>query len=211
MFTEAKIMEWLDSVSKELATAFGHSSSRRSWSNRTANSAPTGSIWQSRKPDLSLVDTETVTSFSKKESKRPWAVIKAFAEVTQNTSNTFSAVVYNIIEKAYLMFETQPYRRFVLALGFFRFDPNKPQWALILIDRSGVVSTMRFEYGGMGGVNLAYVLYTLYFAQPRYIGVDESMRINKTTGEITHITMFGETASLKGKPLKRWEWYLPLI
>ncbi len=63
---------------------------------------------------------------------------------------------------------------------------------------------MRFEYGGMGGVNLAYVLYTLYFAQPRYIGVDESMRINKTTGEITHITVFGETASLKGKPLKRW-------
>ena len=102
------------------------------------------------------------------------------------------------------MFETQPYRRFVLALGFFCFDPNKPQWALVLIDRSGVVSTMRFECGGMGGVTLAYVLYTLNFAQPRYIGVDESMRINKTTGALTHITVLGETASLKGKPLRRW-------
>ncbi len=76
MFTEAKIMEWLDSVSKELATAFGHSSSRRSWSNRTANSAPTGSIWQSRKPDLSLVDTEIVTSFSKKEVNGPGQLSK---------------------------------------------------------------------------------------------------------------------------------------
>lgn len=203
MFTEENIMQWLTSVATELGDTFGHSTPLRSWSNRTATSPPVGGT-QSRKPDLSLVDADIVSWFGKKESKRPWAVIKAFAEVTQNNSNTFATVVHNIIEKAYLMFETQSYRRFVLALGFFQFEPTKSQWALILIDRSGVISTMRFECGGMGGITLAFVLYLLSFSRSRYIGVDESMKIDKFTGMVTHITVVGETTALRGKPVRRW-------
>lgn len=43
LFTEAKITEWLTSVATALGSTFGHTKARRSWSNRTANCAPTGS------------------------------------------------------------------------------------------------------------------------------------------------------------------------
>ncbi len=47
-----------------------------------------------------------------------WAIIKAFAEVTQNQNAVFVNILKNIVEKAYLLFESQPYRRFVIALRF---------------------------------------------------------------------------------------------
>jgi hypothetical protein len=211
-FTEEGMQEWLNTIADILGVAFRtvtktsggetlHPTFERSWSKRTANSPPTGGT-QSRKPDLTLFDRTICSTFKGKENRPGWALIKAFAEVTQLT-NTFSTVVQNIVEKAYLMFESQPFRRYVIALGFFG-QPQAAKWALVLVDRSGVVSSSKFPLQGPGGVTLAQVLYCLSFARPHHIGIDETMTICKLTGIVTHITVTGETPTSKeGKTVTR--------
>lgn len=203
--TEDTMQEWLNSIVGALSIAFGKITETpegmtlrpkfdRTWDNRTATSPPTGGT-RSRKPDLSLFDNMTRSALKGMENKPGWAVIRAFAEVTRSTG-TFINVVQNIVEKAYLMFESQPFRRYVLALGFF--GPSKStMWALVLVDRSGVVSSSQFPLKGPDGITLGQVLYRLSFAEPRYIGIDETMTICNLTGVVTHITVTGETPTSK--------------
>ncbi len=116
-FTEVGVKGWLKDLVAFLGKAFpvisadGSQSVRvpdRRWSSATANSAPTGGTGN-RKPDLILLDSEICTKADNKETKPGWAVIKAFIEVTQNQHSVFAKMLTNIVEKAYLMFESQPY------------------------------------------------------------------------------------------------------
>lgn len=173
----------------------------RQWDKRTANSSPIGGS-QNRKPDLSLLSRQ-MRSYLDDPSARPgWQGILAFIEVTVQL-NTFDKVVRNMVEKAYLIFEGQPFRRFVVAVGFFG-PVDDPRWALVMVDRSGVVSTGQFSVSGTDGFVLARVIYILSFGKPADIGIDDTMTINLYTGVVTHITVYGETPTSKGKPVRRW-------
>lgn len=214
-FTEKHMEEWLNTVADMLGVAFGKVTTsnegkiirptcERSWSTQTTNSPQTGDI-QSKKPGLSLLD-RTLCSTDKGKMNRPgWAVIKAFAEVTQAAYDlASSSTVRNIVEKAYIMLATQPFRRFVIALAFFgQPETATGRWMLVLVDRSGVISSSPFTLNGSGGYALGQVLYCLSFANSHHIGIDETMTVCKLTGVVTHITVTGETPTSGSKMVKR--------
>lgn len=211
-FTEDAVKEWLTDLVKFMGKIFPVRAADgsqpqvrvpdRSWSTATATSAPSGGT-HSRKPDLILLDTKICPKAEEKAIKPGWALIKAFIEVTQNQQTVFTNVLTNIVEKAYLMFESQPYRRYVIALAFIKKEKSTT-WTLILVDRSGVISTNHFEFTTFNGVTLAMVLYCLSFGNVRSIGIDETMTLCKQTGVVTHITVVGETpTSGSDKPVTR--------
>ncbi len=143
VFTEDGVKGWLTDLVDYLGKAFpvisadGSTIARvpdRCWSTATANSPPYGGT-RSRKPDLILLDNEICVK-ADNGMKPGWAVIKAFIEVTQNQHSVFATMLTNIVEKAYLMFESQPYRRYVVALAFVN-KGNSPSWTLILVDPIG--------------------------------------------------------------------------
>ena len=100
--------------------------------------------------------------------------------------------IRNMVEKAYLIFEGQPFRRFVIAVGIFG-SVAKPRWALVMVDRSGVVSTRRFSFSGTDGLYLARILYVLSFGEPADIGIDDTMTVDPCTGIVSHIIVSGQT------------------
>jgi hypothetical protein len=198
VLTESGMRLWLNYIVRKLGQLFGifdrHGHAKnpyfdRSWDSRTANSGPTGGS-QYRKPDLSLL-TRKARSHLEEDERPGWPLIQAFAEITKS-QRTFEDVVRNIVEKAYLMFESQPFRRYVVALGFFGPEEQR-RWALVLVDRSGVVSSSQFSLNGGDGITLARVLWVLSFGDPTYIGIDETMAVDPVTGIVTHITVTGET------------------
>lgn len=209
-FVEDEMVTWLNDISDRLAKSFSgkHSGSpatqdrcQRKWSDRTANASPTGAT-QSRKPDLALFAEPLWSTFDKrgKEYKPGWETIKAFVELSQ-TSNKIPGMLPNIVEKCHLMFETQPFRKFVIVLVFSG-SGAAARWALVLVDRSGVMSTIPMALDGGGGVTLARVLYCLSIGPPHRIGIDETMTIDEMTGIVTHITVTGQTPTSKpGKPV----------
>ena len=200
-FTEDAVKEWLNDLNKILGALFpvtaadgsqpGVRAPDRSWSTATANTAPSGGT-QSRKPDLIVLDKEICAKAEDKTIKPGWALIKAIIEVTQNQHTVFTTLLTNIVEKAYLMFESQPYRRYVIALAFIKKEKSIT-WTLILVDQSGVISTKHFDFTSYNGITLAMVLYCLSFGSVRSIGIDETMTLCKETGVVTHITVVGET------------------
>ena len=206
--TEIGMVNWLNYVVRRLGQTFGIFDSKgavkepyfdQSWDCKTANSGPTGGS-QYRKPDISLLARRARTALA---DERPgWPLIQAFAEVTKS-QRTFEDVVRNIIEKAYLMFESQPFRRYVVALGFFG-PETLPKWALVLVDRSGVVSSSQFSFDSGDGITLARVIWVLNFGNPTYVGIDETMTVNTLTGAVTHIAVTGETPTTQpGRMVKR--------
>lgn len=196
-FDEPSLMQWLNWVAHELAIVFKLSENgklnpkddrSRSWDNSCATISPEGGTIL-RKPDLCLLFRQTRQAGI--EIKTAWPVIQAFAEVTKKT-NTHGQVLRNIVEKAYLMFESQPYRRFVIALRFFG-KPPKYKWSLVLVDRSGVIFSNEFNFSGSDGTTLARVLYLLSHGEPNHIGIDETMTTDSNTGIVTDITVTGQT------------------
>ena len=210
-FTEDGVKGWLTDLVKFLGETFpvisADGSQRhvrapvRSWSSATANSPPSGGT-QSRKPDLILLDNEICVKAEDKKIKPGWALIKAFIEVTQNQHSVFTNMLTNIVQKAYLMFESQPYRRYVIALAFVKKE-RSPSWTLIVVDRSGVITTTPFSFTRTNGITLAMVLYCLCFGSVRSIGIDETMTLCKETGVVTHITVTGETPTSGKKRVTR--------
>lgn len=210
-FTELGMKKWLNDITKMLGDTFQHHTApgfepivfpaERSWSKCTANSAPTGGTI-SRKPDICLFDHDISLRCDKKDIKPGWALVKAFAEVTQNQSHTISTMMKNIVDKAYLMLESQPFRRFIIALAFIKKETQQA-WALVLIDRSGIISTHPFSFSDTSGVTLAMVIYVLGYRRPHDFGIDESMTVDKLTGVVTHITVVGQTPTSGKKEVKR--------
>ena len=198
---EVELERWLNWVVHSLGLLFDkfedkkpfHAKDRkcdRQWDKRTANSSPVGGT-HNRKPDLSLLSRQMRSYLDDPLARPGWQGILAFIEVTVQ-SRTFEKVIRNMVEKAYLVFEGQPFRRFVVALCFFG-PLNSPRWALVMVDWSGVVSTQRFEFHGLDGITLAQVLYTLSFGRPEDIGIDETMTVDLYRGIVTKITVMGKT------------------
>lgn len=216
-FTELGVKEWLNKLAQSLATKMRDIADPtsagtpgppplRTWCKVTANMSPTGGSHQ-RKPDVSLFDEEITDLIENKDPKKDpmkagWALVKAFVEVTQNQSYSFFNMLVNIAQKAYLMFESQPFRRYVISLVFINKDPS-PYWALVFLDRSGIISTDLFSFKHTAATTLARLVYVLSYGRPSSIGIDESMIVNKYTGLVTHIIVFGQTPTSGGQPIKR--------
>lgn len=114
--SEPEVRLWLNWVVHSFGNAFklfkkknGHVKDPhydRSWDNRIVNSGPIGDSLY-KKPDIPPLSRRACSRLLG-DDRHGWSVIEAFAETTRD-QKTFETTVQNITEKAYLMFESQPF------------------------------------------------------------------------------------------------------
>lgn len=103
-FMEAGVADWLNSIDAELQRVTDKAP-LRSW-NANYNAAPLPGMETKRKPDIILM----------KEGEHPeWSNVDAVCKVTSETG--FLARLHNTVtQKAYLIFLSQPNRRFTISI-----------------------------------------------------------------------------------------------
>ena len=95
-------------------------------------------------------------------------------------------MVQQIIEKAALMFEVQPFRRFAIGLAL-RGTGDSAEFCFILVDRAGVCLTGWALIAGYEAINLTRIVFGLSYAGPKFLGIDTSMTVDLFSGNVTKI------------------------
>lgn len=154
----------------------------RSFSSDTHKKAPSGG-YRPRKPDIILIN-RNLRHFLKDGRRRPrWHHIEAIVEVS--TSVPRESMLQQILEKAAVMFEAQPFRRFVIGLALRGSD--NVEFCFMLVDRAGVCMTSWAFISGYDAINLMRIVFGLSFANPEFLGVDTSMTVDLFSGNVTKI------------------------
>lgn len=184
---------------------------RRRWSSQWLDRCPSGSH-VFRKPDLVLLDTPLPDSGSLSSSdKVSWVKIKAFGEVTAQSS--FHRDLKNTIDaKTYILFLTQHDRNFVPAIIFFG-----NHFVLTVTDRQSQQFSrlLRLHDDRPDDIMVFLrVLIGLMFSGDHVLGLDTTMRRNKMH-EIKSIYVEGRkynvikllysVQSLLGRATKVWQ------
>lgn len=159
----------------------------RSFSMVSHNKGPTGG-YRLCKPDIILMNRNT-RHFLKDGQLRPrWHHVEAIVEVSSSAPRT--SILQQILEKAALMFEAQPFRRFVIGLAL-RGTGDNVEFCFVLVDRAGVCVTEWYKISGYEGISLARIVFALSYTSPEVLGVDTSMTIDPFSGDITKIKCQG--------------------
>jgi hypothetical protein len=156
----------------------------RSFSNVSHNKAPSGGH-RLRKPDIVLIN-RNLRHFLKDNNYRPrWHQVEAIVEVSASASR--NSMLRQILEKAALMFESQPFRRFAIGL-VLRGIPSKntAEFSFTLVDRAGSCRTDWVPISGYDALNLARIVFALSYAKPKFLGIDTSMTVD-LSGNVTKI------------------------
>ena len=157
----------------------------RSFSMGSHNRAPSGGH-NIRKPDIILINRILRHFLSDGERRPRWNHIEAIVEVS--TSAPRANMLRQIFQKVALMFESQPFRQFAMAL-ILRGVPSKgtAEFSFLLIDRAGVCQTNWAHISGYDAVNLARIVFALSYAKPQFLGVDTAMTVDLFSGNVTQI------------------------
>jgi|SRR5882762_3231320 len=146
---------------------------------------PPSGGYRQRKPDLILVN-RNLRHFLKMNNLRPrWLHVQAILEVS--SSATRESMITQILQKASLMFEAQPFRRFAIGLAVRGTALKKLEFVFLLVDRSGVCITEWTPCSGYDGINLARIVFALSYAKPELLGIDTSMTMDPLSGSVTKI------------------------
>lgn len=156
----------------------------RSFSMVTHNKGPSGG-YRYRKPDLILLNRCVRHILRSGELRPRWHHVEAIVEVSASADP--ASMERQIVEKAALMFETQPFRRFVVALAIRGTNAKSLSFCFFLIDRSGVCISDWLPCIGYNCVVLARIVFALIYAKPETLGFDTSMTIDMLTGNVTKI------------------------
>jgi len=155
----------------------------RSFSMVSHKIAPSGG-YRLRKPDIILVN-RNLRHFLKDGGRRPrWHHVEAIVEVSLSAPR--ETILQQILEKAALMFEAQPFRRFAIGLAF-RGAGESVEYCFMMVDRAGVCLTGWTNIAGYEGLNLARIIFALSYARPELLGIDPSMTIDLFSGDVTKI------------------------
>lgn len=161
----------------------------RSFSMVTHKKGPSGGF-RLRKPDIILVN-RNLRHFLHKHKFRPrWHHIDAIIEVSSSAPRV--DMLQQILEKAALMFESQPYRRFVLGLAIRGTAATSLEYSFLLIDRSGVCITIWRPCAGYDGINFARIIYGACYGKAELLGIDTTMTVDLLSGNVTHILVNGQ-------------------
>jgi len=156
----------------------------RSFSRVSHKVAPSGG-YRLRKPDIILINRD-IRHFLKNGERRPrWHHIEAIVEVSLSAPR--ESMLQQILEKLALMFEAQPFRRFVLGLVLRGRTTANAEFSFILVDRAGVCLSEWTTIAGYGAIDLARIVFALSFARPEVLGIDTSMTIDYFSGNVTQI------------------------
>ncbi len=156
----------------------------RSFSMVSHNKGPSGA-YRYRKPDLILLNRNVRHILRSGELRPRWHHVEAIVEVSASAKP--ASMERQIVEKAALMFETQPFRRFVLALAIRGTNAKSLSFCFFMIDRAGVCTSDWQSCMGYNCVALARIIFALSYAKPELLGVDTSMTIDMLTGNVTKI------------------------
>jgi hypothetical protein len=109
---------WLNEIGDAMAHATGKQHFRV-WSCHNRNTPPGGSNIK-QKPDLILIDKKYHDCLKgEKGNSSDWCFIQAFVEMTSmEMAKCKNQMIDHINAKSYLMFLSQPHRRFAIALAF---------------------------------------------------------------------------------------------
>jgi hypothetical protein len=155
----------------------------RSFSMVSYKKGPSGG-YRLRKPDIILIN-RNLRHFLKDGSRRPrWHHVEAIVEVSLSASR--HSMLQQIIEKAALMFEVQPFRRFAIGLAL-RGTGDSAEFCFILVDRAGVCLTGWALIAGYEAINLTRIVFGLSYAGPKFLGIDTSMTVDLFSGNVTKI------------------------
>ena len=157
----------------------------RSFSRVSHKVAPSGG-YRLRKPDIILIN-RSIRHFLKNGGHRPrWHHVEAIVEVSLSAPR--ESMLQQILEKSALMFEVQPFRRFVLGLALRGCStiPNA-EFSFVLVDRAGVCLTSWAPIAGYEAINLARIVFALSYARPEFLGVDTSMTVDILSGNVSKI------------------------
>ena len=155
----------------------------RSFSMVSHNKAPSGAH-RLRKPDIILVNRK-LCYFLTNGGRRPrWHHVEAIVEVSVSAPR--ASMLQQIFEKAALMFETQPFRRFAIGLAL-RGTGNNVEFCFVLVDRAGVCLTNWTPISQYEAISFARIVFGLSYASPKFLGIDTSMTVDFFSGNVTDI------------------------
>jgi hypothetical protein len=155
----------------------------RSFSMVSHKKAPSGG-YRLRKPDIILIN-RNLRHFLKDGSRRPrWHHVEAIVEVSVSAPR--ESMLQQILEKAALMFETQPFRRFAIGLAL-RGTGDRAEFCFMLVDRAGVCLTSWALISGYDAISLIRIVFGLSYASPKFLGIDTSMTVDFFSGNVTKI------------------------
>jgi len=155
----------------------------RSFSMIAHQKGPSGG-YRLRKPDIMLIN-RNLRHFLKDGKRRPrWHHVEAIVEVSASAPR--ASMLQQIIEKAALMFETQPYRRFAIGLAL-RGTGGRAEFCFVLVDRAGACLTNWAPIAGYEAINFARIVFGLSYANPEFLGIDTSMTVDFFSGDVTKI------------------------
>lgn len=156
--TERLLVDWLNNLGDTLSVQQGVNVTRR-FDARFCNTYLKGSPIE-RKPDIILL--------SNPSSMPEWHEVDALCEVTSQSS-FHTRLQETVKQKTFIMFTTQPSRRYVLGISFVA-----QRFRLTLCDRAGIVQSISHNIND--ALPLLRVLTALMFGSDTLIGYDPSMR-----------------------------------
>jgi hypothetical protein len=155
----------------------------RSFSMVSHKRGPSGG-YRLRKPDIILIN-RNLRHFLKDGNRRPrWHHVEAIVEVSVSASHL--SMLQQILEKAALMFEAQPFRRFAIGLAI-RGTVVNAEFCFMLVDRAGVCQTSWAPISGYEAISFIRIVFGLSYASPKFLGIDTSMTVDLFSGNVSKI------------------------
>ena len=136
------------------------------------------------KPDIIVINRNLQHLLQKKCFQPRWHHVEAILEVSSSAS--CESMVMQILEKAMLMFESQPFHQFAIGLAF-QGTSQKLEFCSLLVDRSGVCITNWTGCTGYNGISIAHIIFALSYAKPELLGIDTSMTLDPISGNISKV------------------------
>lgn len=147
----------------------------RVWTHRNHNKIPAGS-GAGVKPDILLLDPQYLQhllSFTT-HIRTQWAAVAAFGEVTRSLKR-LPALQDTVNTKSAVIFQTQPNRRYVVALSFVGRNLEDLQMNVTVTDRSGQIQAHKLGIMGLEFIHFARFILGLAGNPVEYLGLDPTM------------------------------------
>src|SRR5882757_8156683 len=176
--TEGEISRWLNYLAANLLEAHGmqKTDSLRGFNARSATKAVVGSFMD-RKPDICIID-QTDRHSMKKSEPMHWCKVYSIVEVTSQKASPLHHVVQQIVQKASCLFDVQPQRRYVCALGIFG-TPTSLRYTFVVVDRTGITRTQDLGMETLYGfADFLRIVFAFSCGSTESLGWDPTMSID---------------------------------
>lgn len=197
-FKDAHIRTWLNNITTNLAIAhninLASSPKRvadRNFDSSTSTKGPSGG-YTLLKPDLVVIDRAGQHDKSQtKEEQVHWRHVYAFVEITSLKRDGLKHVLTQIAQKAACIFDAQPQRTFVCAIGIFKGKDNTLRFTLAVVNCTWFTYTEDSPISGYPTLEFLRAIFAVCFCNTEVIGWDPSMEVDVKTHEVRAITVTG--------------------